>query len=735
MFAEVIVDIAHSDVDRVFDYDIAGFGIEPGQRVIVPFGRQTLEGFVMRLKDQTQYDGKVKPIIKIIDDRAVITQEQLALVDYMVDRYNIKIVDALRAFIPAEMRGGRVNELTRLFVSCHQDISLSEALGRVGNRSQVQSELISYLYQEQGPIALSVLGGLFSPSAVKALEKKQLLTIESRRVERVPYKQFSVENTGHRVTLTSAQQSVCKSINESSEGAYLLHGVTGSGKTEVYLNCISACLSEGKSAIMLVPEISLTPQTLRLFRARFGASVAILHSALSQGERYDEWCRLLTGEARIAVGARSAIFAPLDEIGIIIIDEEHDGSYISESSPRYYTHDVAEFRRRYNQCRLVLGSATPSVESYYKSEIGEYKLLELKERVNERPLPHIKMVNMCDELRQGNNGVFSRQLIASLTEEIKQGNQAILFLNRRGYASYQMCRSCGYVVKCDDCDVSMVYHRDEGVLKCHYCSARLAPMEICPSCKSEHIKQGAVGTQRVIQELSQLLPGVKVLRMDNDTTRNKDGHLNIINDFVEKKAQILVGTQMVAKGHDFPDVTFVGIIDADMSLYFSDFRSIEKTFQLITQVAGRAGRAHKAGGVVLQTYAPKHYVYRFAVNNDYLGFYKKEVNIRQVTKYPPFTYLLRIMSIAADEESAIAALKEVYDKIKLVADEVPADFVYLKAMKAPIKKIKSKFRTQILIRLERTNVDIILKRIYNLINSVIRKDVLIYSELNPQDLS
>jgi primosomal protein N' (replication factor Y) len=480
----------------------------------------------------------------------------------------------------------------------------------------------------------------------------------------------------------------------------------------------------------------LTPQVFALFKSRFGTDVAILHSGLSIGERYDEWRRIIEGEASIVIGARSAIFAPLQNIGIIIIDEEHDPSYISESNPRYFTHEIAEFRRGYNKANMILGSATPSIESYYKAKNNELELIEMPNRINQRPLPRINIIDMTQEIRRGNNSFFSYELIDQMKKVVSEGDQIILFLNRRGYASYQMCRSCGYVVKCPDCDVSMVYHRDENILKCHYCSSRSHVLNLCPQCESEYIKQGAYGTQRVVEELKKIFPDVTILRMDNDTTRTKDAHLKILKDFSERKAQILIGTQMVTKGHDFSDVTLVGILDADLSLYFSDYHSCERTFQLITQVSGRAGRDEKEGLVVLQTYSPKHYVYKLAQNYNYLGFYEKEANIRKVTNYPPFSVIIRILACSESEENAIAVLKDIFDEIKPIAEQDKEDFLYMKAMKSPIKRIKKKYRVQILMRLSTIGVDKNLDDIYNVINkNNNKKDVLVYSELNPQDLS
>lgn len=734
MIADVIVDINHSNVDKVFEY-LNPDNIPVGSRVYVPFGRQFIEGYIIGQKQTPDYDiSKLKSISKPLDEIPVISTEMLSLMHYMTKKYNIKMVDALRLFIPAQMRGGRIKALTKNFVKIKSGLTEKDVFDLVNPRAKSQVELAEYLLSCDNEVETAYINSHFSISALKALEQKGIVEIVSKEVKRTPYK--DIESKNEMVTLMPQQQKAYETIKNAHNKSFLLHGVTGSGKTEIYIRCINDCIKQGKTAVLLVPEISLTPQVFSLFKSRFGTNVAILHSGLSVGERYDEWRRIIEGEASIVIGARSAIFAPLHNIGIIIIDEEHDPSYISESNPRYVTHDIAEFRRKYNQAVLVLGSATPSIETYYKTHNNELELIEMPDRINQRPLPQIKIVDMMREVRQGNNSFFSLELIEQMKKVISEGDQIILFLNRRGYASYQMCRSCGYVVKCENCDVSMVYHRDENILKCHYCSSRKPVLDVCPQCGSKYIKQGAFGTQRVAEELNKLFPNVKVLRMDNDTTRTKDAHLKIIKEFSEHKAQILLGTQMVTKGHDFSDVTLVGILDADLSLYFSDFHSCERTFQLITQVAGRAGRDEKEGLVILQTYSPRHYVYKFAQNYDYLGFYSKESNIRKVTKYPPFSTIIRILACSESEEDAIAVLKDVFDDIKIIAEQNKDDFLYLKAMKSPIKRIQKKYRVQILIRLSSAGVDRNLTDIYNIINkNNNKKDVLVYSELNPQDLS
>ncbi len=732
MIAEVIVDISNSEVDKVFDYTISDSPeIRAGFRVLVPFGKTMVEGYVIALKEKSDYPS-VKPIVKALDGYQVISDEMLALMSYMRERYHLRMVDILRLFIPSQMRGGRVKELTVSYAQIASEYEEKDIATFIKKSAHAQLDLFEHLLEVKRE-SVTQLNKNFSAAALRNLVARGIVVLCEEEEMRTPYKAVEGEKI-KEVTLTSSQQEVVDTVCVGEKKTYLLHGVTGSGKTEVYMRCISNALKEGKSAIMLVPEISLTPQVLRSFRSRFGEEVALLHSGLSAGERFDEWRRLLTGKAKVAIGARSAIFAPLSDLGLIIIDEEHDGSYVSETNPRYITHEVARKRAELNDCSLLLGSATPSIESYHNAEIGEYTLLKLPERVNKRALPEIEVVNMCHEIYSGNNEMFSRTLMNALSECMEKDEQAIIFINRRGYSSYMMCRSCGYVAKCEQCDVSLVYHKEENVLKCHYCGNRYEVLSECPECHSTNVKRGFVGTQAVVEKLQELFPDKMILRMDNDTTQNKDAHARILGEFGKKKAHILVGTQMIAKGHDFPDVTLVGIVDADMSLHFSDFRSNERTFQLITQVAGRAGRDEKPGKVVLQTYSPRHYVYRYAVSGDYKGFYEKEANLREVTKYPPFSKIVRILVSGEVEELCSRTLKGIFDEISVISGEQRENFAYFSAMKSPVKRIQNKHRMQILIRLV-GNYDEIVSKIYKTVDKYLIPKVSVFVEINPNNLS
>ena len=729
MYAEVIVDISASAVDKIFDYDISGFDVQEGHRVMVPFGKFKVEGFIVRIKETTNYDvSKVKSIISAVDDFPCITQEMIGLMHYMVDLYHLKYIDVLRLFIPAEMRAGKVKSLSKKileFVGDKQKIT-----EKLRKNAKNQLELVNFL-ENNKKYYKTELNEKFTNVAVnKLIELGALVESEEHYLRKPDYNKIDKKTYEH----TDLQKRAIAQILGGRDKTHLLFGVTGSGKTEVYMSVIDKVIEEGKTAIMLVPEIALTPQVLSNFKARFGEEVAILHSGLSVGERFDEWKRIRLGEAKIVVGARSAIFAPLSNLGIIIIDEEHEESYNSESNPRYFTKDVAEYRKKHNLCPLVLGSATPSLESFNKAEKGEYNLVEMPVRVNGREMPRIQIIDMLGEIRAGNNGIFSRTLLYELDNCFKNKKQAMLFINRRGFSSFMRCTECGYIAKCSDCDVSLVYHKTEDKLKCHYCGKRFRALTKCPSCSSERIRQGAVGTQKIVEELKNYFPEVKAFRMDNDTTGVKNAHQKILKEFGENLPSVLVGTQMIAKGHDFKDVTVVGIIDADQSLYQSDYKSTEKTFELITQMAGRAGRNASEGRVVLQTYAPRHYAYKFIANYNYKGFYNKEINLRETANFPPFTKIIRLLFSSDNEDVVKEVLKKCYNDIFELSKNYEKDFVYFDAMKSPVGRIKNKFRYQILIRLKQPSDKDLIDKIYAICDKNEHQKVSFFVEINPSSL-
>lgn len=730
MIYSVIVDIAASEVDRIFDYKGTGYTV--GSRVLVEFAHRRIEGYIIEEKTTSACPpDKLKEIISAVDDYPVVLPELIELGAYMRSQYHLRWVDVLRLFIPAEMRGNRVKVLSKKQASLAVDADT--ILNSLKPNAVKQRDLVNFLYAN-GATLCEKLNAEFGNGALRALVDKGFVAVTEIAVSRTPYKNIAGKESV-RHDLTPTQQNAVDTILADRQGRYLLHGVTGSGKTEVYLTIIDKMVSEGKSCIMLVPEISLTPNMLRQLRERFGDNVALLHSGLSVGERFDEWLRLRNGQAHIAIGARSAVFAPLTNLGAILIDEEHDSSYISDFNPRYNTIDVAKYRAEQDGALLVLGSATPSLTSFYEAKQGKLKLISMPERINKRPLPKVNVVDMAQETRNGNKGIFSELLKSRLAKTIADGHQAMLFLNRRGYSSFLMCTKCGYVAKCLDCDVSLTVHYEDNMLKCHYCGKQYYMLTECPSCHEKSFRQGRIGTQQIVELLHQMFPDVNVLRMDADTTKNKEGHIKILEAFGRGEAQILVGTQMIAKGHDFPKVTLVGILDGDQSLHRDDYLATERTFQLITQVAGRSGRDELPGEVVLQTYTPNHYCLQLAAKQDYLGFYRKEINLRETAGFPPFSEIVRVLYQGEDEKACIDQITEHYAAVVNLKKDNPMAFMYLDKMRCPLRRAEKKYRFQILMKLSVDSVDKILPQIYAIVDDKKRTDVQVFTERNPQNLS
>jgi len=723
MILQVIVNLSSNDIDRTFDYE--GEDMPVGSRVVVEFGRQRLIGFVIGKKDKSEYDNL--KTAKYLD--TPISSEQLELLYFLRDSYHLRYIDALRLFVPTKLREERDPEFTRTYLRVDDERTLEELCEVVGTKAAKQLEALKYLASVSGQF-LSVMVARYGTAAINGLRNKGVL-VESAVHERSTPLQ-TLKKKDKPIILTAAQTDAVEKIS-NGKGIFLLHGVTGSGKTEIYEHIIENMLAKGKTAIMLVPEISLTPQMLGLFRARFGDTVAILHSGLNASERYDEWKRLKDGEAKIAIGARSAIFAPLENLGTIIIDEEHDASYQSESNPRYDTKSVAKYRAYLSGATLVLGSATPDMETYLAATRGEYTLISLPERISKHKLPEMEIVDMTQEFRSGNHSIFSKLLIEAIGDTLKRGEQAMLFLNRRGFSSFIKCKECGYIAKCDDCDISLTYHKADNELKCHYCGRRYHALTKCPNCGSREIKQGRIGTEKVVEELKANFPDIRTLRMDNDTTTRKDSYFKILSAFGAHEADVLVGTQMIAKGHDFSNVTLVGILEADAALYFSDYRSSERTFQLITQVAGRAGRAEKQGRVILQTYAPKHYVFQFAKTYDYVGFFKKEINTRLVTKFPPYTKIVRVLVTSLEEQDAVDCTRIIYKTLQELERKY-GKFVYLGAAKSPVTRINGLIRYQVLTRIEPDIFGQVMPEIYAAADANRPKRGNVFVEINPQNI-
>ena len=714
-YAEIIVDLSAEAVDRRFTYAVPeGMALSPGMLVTVPFGPRTLDGFVVGLTDHCSLDpSKVRPVLRVAREEPVVLPDLMALAEWMHQRYLCNLVDALRLMIPAEMRGGRIHEKTLRFA--HLLLAPEDIPGFIeqNRRAKKQIEIVERL--REGDIETPRLDS----AALRALEKKGAIAIITHETRRTP---LSLSDD-HRTADPELMPGQAKAVQRltaalQTGGRFLLHGVTGSGKTEVYIRLIREALRMGRTAIVLVPEIALTPQMVSWLHGRFGADTAVLHSAQSAGERFDEWRRIRSGEARVVIGARSAIFAPLQNIGCIIVDEEHESTYQSDHRPRYDARQIAWKRAADHQAVLVLGSATPSIDTYMRAMPGvrpenRLELIELRQRVKNRPLPEVSLVDMRGEFERGNNSIFSGKLAGELQACLDTGHQAMLFINRRGHSTFVSCRKCGYVVKCDQCDVSMTYHRVDDTLKCHYCGKTMVPPKICPQCGSAYIKFFGAGTQKVQEEVARLFPTARVARMDIDTTQGKDAHQKILDAFRRGETNVLVGTQMIAKGLDFPNVTLVGVVAADMTLNLPDYRSVERTFQLITQVAGRAGRADNPGHVVVQTYDPEHYGIACAAQQDYRAFYTREAQSRRRALYPPYTVMTRVVFASKDVKKAEGVARAAAETLSRYIAEIGQSELTLqcRASEAPIGLLRGEFRWQLFVKLYfRADVNAVTRR-------------------------
>ncbi|MDI9458329.1 MAG: primosomal protein N' [Bacillota bacterium] len=695
-YAGVIVDVRAEAVNRIFQYAIPEKyqrSLEIGHRVLVPFGSRRLEGYVVELSDQLEVEAeRLRSIIKPLDAKPAILPSLVELARWMADTYAGLFSEALQYMLPPAHRYGR----ERVGVKTAQMVTLLQPEPQLRKNAWAQKRVVEAL-QARGQMLAAELLALTETtnSTLQALARQGVISLEAVRVER-KVEVDQVPDPTH--TLTPAQQVAVESILAELDGGrkpVLLHGVTGSGKTEVYLQVIAEVLRRGKQAIVLVPEIALTPQILNRFAARFQDRVTVLHSALSLGERFDQWCKIREGGADVVVGARSAVFAPLPRLGLIVLDEEHERTYKQEEgSIRYQTREVALKRCALVGGQVVLGSATPAVESYHRALQGEYGLVELPERVESRPLPEIDIVDMREEFSQGNRTMFSTRLREELSALVGTDHQAIILLNRRGFASFVLCRECGEVVGCPHCQVSLTYHKSSNRLKCHYCLHQEVLPTKCPRCASRYLRQFGVGTEQLEEVLNKEFPGLNTLRLDADTTRRKGSHSAILRQFARGQAQVLIGTQMVAKGLDFPKVTLVGVLSADLSLHFPDIRSSERTFQLLTQVAGRSGRGELPGTVIVQTYEPNHFAIQAARTHDYHGFFRQEISFRRGLGYPPFRELTRILCSGPEQETeeacrAIAAYL-------LGKGVLPKDL--MGPVPAPLGKIQGRYRWQVLVK-------------------------------------
>ncbi|MCV9887607.1 primosomal protein N' [Metabacillus halosaccharovorans] len=598
---------------------------------------------------------------------------------------------------------GKKKKIRMVKLNCSFD-QLAEKIKAVNSNAKKQLTVMTYL-KENGiriiPVADLLAVTNVSDATLKTLISKGILVEEYKEVYRDPYQDRLFEKTKALPLNNEQQQAIApilSAVENDEHHVFLMYGVTGSGKTEVYLQSIEAVLNNGKEAIVLVPEISLTPQMVNRFKGRFGSKVAVLHSGLSTGEKYDEWRKIQRKEVQLVVGARSAIFAPFENLGMIIIDEEHESSYKQEENPRYHARDVAIYRAEFHQCPVVLGSATPTLETFARAQKDVYKLLTLKERVNKRSMPSVDIIDMREELRSGNRSMFSTALIEKLTDRLEKNEQSVLFLNKRGYSSFVMCRDCGFVIQCPHCDISLTYHRFGQQLKCHYCGHEEHMPNVCPECQSEHIRFFGTGTQRVEEELVKVMPEARIIRMDVDTTGRKGAHEKLLSKFGNKEADILLGTQMIAKGLDFPDVTLVGVLTADTMLHLPDFRATEKTFQLLTQVSGRAGRHELPGEVIIQTYTPENYSIQLASKYDYDAFYEHEMSLRKSHAYPPY-YFLALVTVSHPE---ITKVVSVTDKIvQFLRRNVSNESKILGPVASPIPRINDRYRYQCMVKYKR----------------------------------
>lgn len=686
MIAEVIVNSAATELNRIFDYGVPNnLDVVVGMRVLVPFGyrKQNEIGYIIGLKEKSEF--KCKDIIRVVEN--VFDEKKLELAKWMSKKYFCNLSETIKLLVPPGTSSNvdGVKDKTEKWVSMRRDANLNLI------KNDKQQRIINFLLDNlEAPTYEVIEYTDTSMPILKTLEKNGLVEFKENRIYRNPFKNKDIKRT-EPFSLNDEQRQALESIDINEEGEYLLYGVTGSGKTEVYLQLIQKVLNSGKNAILLVPEISLTPQITDRFLARFGDTVAILHSRLSKGERYDEWKKIKSGECRIVIGARSAIFAPIDNLGIVIIDEEHDSSYKSETMPKYDVRDVARKMSQIYEIPILLGSATPDLRTYHSALNGKIKLLQLKKRISVQGMPEISIVDMREELATGNKTPFSRKLYYAIKEKIQKGEQTMLFLNRRGYSTFIMCRDCGYVVKCNECDVSMTYHLTENKLLCHYCGKNMSVPTICPECGSNKIKYFGSGTQKIEQELKRYLPEASVIRMDVDTTKGKNAHENILNKFRNEKIDILLGTQMIAKGHDFENVTLVGILAADGSINIGDYKANERTYQLLTQVSGRAGRGAKKGRAIIQTYVPDEFSILAAKEQNYENFYNTEIIMREKLNYPPFCDIIVAVLCGKDEDTVKLASTKLYESLRM-------HFEAYAPMPAPISKINGEYRWRILIK-------------------------------------
>lgn len=769
--------------------------IDTGCRVKVPFGPRNVLGFVVGISEESDVPvEKIKAVAQVLDLESILTVEMLELAKWLKHQTICYEIDALQVMLPGALRAKYekyamlIGDATQLaselqpyfekatkvnvaqFEKANALKSLKQAVNaglvlienevkQKGQVKQVRKVQIASLEQlevvqqqiKRAPKQIALIewmkpyaGAILMPDAIceavnvtsavlKGVIDKGAAEYIHEEVYRDPYTKEIVHTDN--LTLTDEQHNALTKIKQAMEvqrqETFLLHGITGSGKTEIYLQAIQRAIAENKEAIVLVPEISLTPQMTERFKSRFGDEVAVMHSGLSVGEKYDEWRKIQQGKVKVVVGARSAIFAPFKNLGIIILDEEHESTYKQEDSPRYHARDVAIWRGKYYNCPVILGSATPALETYARAKKGVYTLLTLNNRAKSQALPTVHIVDMREELQAGNRSMFSQQLMTALLERLERGEQAVLFLNRRGYSSFVLCRDCGTSVQCPNCDISLTYHRYQEKLKCHYCGHEEYIPETCPECQSENIRYFGTGTQKVEEEIFKLFPQARVLRMDVDTTRQKGSHEKMLDAFGRGEADILLGTQMIAKGLDFPNITLVGVLSADTSLHLPDYRAAEKTFQLMTQVSGRAGRHDKPGEVFIQTYTPEHYAIELSKEQHYTPFYEREMHARHTAGYPPYYYLALVQ---VTHEDVVMAAEYAGRVAEYLRSNLSFDVSVIGPTTASIARLQNRYRYQCLIKykIEPKLIPVLLQLIKLYRSEWIKKGIVLTVDLDPQ---
>lgn len=691
MYVSVLTQIGAKAVDQTFFYHVPKLlenNIKIGVRVRIPFGNMILDGFVLGISDNSSYDNsKIKDIINVIDEEPVLNKEMLLLGKYMSDNLLASLSSCYQVMLPKALKAEVKSNIKIKYDRYLHRIKSIEEIDRYIDNCKYESQINLLCKLKEGDILITKMS-----SSINTIIKYGFASIIYEECKR--YKYDGISNY-KRVNLTDKQRLVSDTIISSfgKSDTFLLYGVTGSGKTEVYMDVIEKAINNGKSAIMLVPEIGLTPQIVGKFISRFGNVISVLHSKLSDSERYDEYRKITDGEAKIVIGTRSAIFVPFNNIGVIIIDEEHTSSYKQDNNPRYSAINVAEWRSKYHNCPLVLGSATPSLESFAKAGNHVYKLLSLTERAGGSVLPIVNIVDMKEEVKKG-NFILSDMLKNKISEVLSKGEQAIILLNRRGYSSTISCKECGYVYKCPNCDITYTYHKSSNNLKCHYCGYSMVLPNKCSICGSDNLKDYGLGTEKLEETLNSLYKA-KIVRMDVDTTSKKGQHQKIIDDFEEHKYDILIGTQMIAKGLDFPLVTLVGVVSIDSSLTSPDYRASENTFQLLSQVSGRAGRSENKGEVIVQTFNPDHYAITLAKNHDYIDFYKEEMKVRKMLKYSPYYYMVLVSITSKDYELGFKEANKIGSYIR---NNISSDSIVLGPTMANMFKVNNIYHYQIIIK-------------------------------------